>query len=133
MKFQRGLSLLELLVAFAIMAFSLGILYQASGSNIKNTSKAVQYQRALMLAESTLTSKESVNEAGWNESGQLTDLRWQISSTPYLTDDGQSRLSEPLLHRIVVQVAWGEGASQRSIQLTTLRPQHKRSDAGPQR
>ena len=33
---QTGFSLLELLVAFVIMAFSLGMLYQASGGTVRH-------------------------------------------------------------------------------------------------
>ena len=33
--YQRGLSLLELLVAFAIMAIALGMLYKATGSSAR--------------------------------------------------------------------------------------------------
>ncbi len=133
MKHQRGLSLLELLVAFVIMAMSLGLLYQASSSGARNTAKAVQFERALILADSILGSKDSVDEIGWNESGQFEDLRWQVSSFAYQFENKEKQLDEVPLHQIEFQVSWNSGSGMQNLHFKTLRPQRKKSDINPQK
>ena len=77
MKRQSGFTLLELLVAFSIMALSLGMLYRASGSSASNVADAERYQRAIVLAESLLAATESVGPAGWNGVGDSAGFHWQ--------------------------------------------------------
>lgn len=66
---QRGLTLLELLVAFAIMALSLGMLYRAMGSSARSVADVDRYQRAVVLAESLLSLRDAIPEQGLNQSG----------------------------------------------------------------
>lgn len=129
-RLQRGFSLLELLVAFSIMAMALAMLYRASGSSVRNVADTAQYQRAVVLAESLLASKEAVDEAGWNESGQSAGFGWQSRSTPFVTAKARSDLQAVPLHAISVVVVWGEGGHQRQFELHTLRPQRKLPNAG---
>jgi general secretion pathway protein I len=120
---QRGLSLLELLVAFAIMAIALGMLYKASGSSARSVSEAASYQRAMSLAESLLSMRDAVPAQGWNEAGQSAQFSWKIHSQPYATLASQGNLAAPVLHAVEVGVEWSEGTRLRRIDLHTLRPQ----------
>ncbi|MBK5971209.1 MULTISPECIES: type IV pilus modification PilV family protein [Thiorhodovibrio] len=53
---QSGFSLLEVMVAFAILALSLGVLLQIFSSSMNATSLSLDYARAAVVAESRLNS-----------------------------------------------------------------------------
>lgn len=118
---EAGLSLLELLVAMAIMALSLGMLYQATGGAVRGVEDTERYQRAQMLAQSLLRSRDAVPAGGWAEQGEGYGFRWTVSSAPYATGVTSDRV--PVLHRVAVQVDWVDRRGARRIALDTLMPQ----------
>lgn len=120
---QRGLSLLELLVAFVIMAIALGMLYKASGSSARSVGEVASYQRAMSLAESLLAMRDAVPAEGWNETGQSAQFSWKVNSQPYTTPASQGNTAAPLLHAVDMVVEWSESDRRRYIELHTLRPQ----------
>ena len=129
---QHGLSLLELLVAFAIMAMALGLLYRSMGSSARNVAEMVYQQQAAMVAESLLSSRESVAADGWNESGESAGFAWQVRSTPYVRSAGPASLSASStslnvtrLHQVVITLNWMDGSRPQKWELQTLLPQRK--------
>lgn len=125
---QGGFSLLELLVAFVIMAFSLGMLYQASGGTVRSLGDTEQHLRATVLAQSVLNSHDSVPEAGWNESGQSAGFAWSVSSAPFRTEVSDPKVSP--LQQVEIVIGWTDRNGPRQLALSTLLPQ-ARPPAGP--
>ncbi|PJI99202.1 general secretion pathway protein I [Acidovorax sp. 69] len=123
LKRQRGLTLLELLVAFAIMAMSLGLLYRVMGGSVRSAGEMERYQRAVVLAQSLLSLRDTVSDTGWQQVGETSGYQWQIQSTPYAT--GLSGPAIPALHEVSIVISWSEDRRQRSLELTTLRPERK--------
>jgi len=118
---QTGFSLLELLVAFVIMAFSLGMLYQASGGTVRHLGDVESHQRAVILARSILNSREAVPEMGWNERGESAGFMWHVSSSPFNGGVSDSRV--PALQEIQIAVEWTDRRGGRRLELKTLLPQ----------
>ena len=128
MKRQQGFTLLELLVAFAIMALSLGMLYRASGSGARSVVDIEHYQRAVILGESLLALRDAVPEQGWNQTGESAGYHWRISSAPYAT--AITGPNVPPLHEISIVITWTDAGRQRQFVLNTLRPQRKPPEPG---
>lgn len=125
MKRHNGFSLLELLVAFSIMAISLTMLYQAMGSSIRYVTDAEQSQRAVVLAESLFASKDFVDATGWNDAGQSAGFDWVVRSAPFSTATSSTNLQAVPLHEVSLTITWKAGGGVRLLELNTLRAQRK--------
>lgn len=124
---QRGFSLLELLVAFAIMGISLGLLYRVAGGSARNMTDAIQNQQAVWLAESLLVSRSSVRADGWNEEGESAGLRWQARSAPFNSGaaTGVTSLQAVPLHTIRLTITWDGSVRPGQLDIVTLLPERK--------
>ena len=60
-KSQGGYSLLEVLVAFAILALAVGTILSLFATGLRNTAVASDYARALTLAESQLAYFQGID------------------------------------------------------------------------
>lgn len=118
---QKGFSLLELLVAFAIMALSLGALYRASGGTVRGSLTAEHQGRATWLAASLLEAHEVVLPQGIEESGESAGIRWSLRSAPYAQAPAGPGVVG--LHQIWVHLAWDDGGRPQTLELSTLRPE----------
>lgn len=130
---QQGLSLLELLVAFSIMALSIGLLYRSMGGSARSVADMAQQQQAALVAESVLALRDAVTPEGWNETGTSAGFRWVVSSQPFTTplpwpleSAGAPQPAERVpLHEIRLSVFWADGTRPRQLDVTTLLPQRK--------
>ncbi len=127
-----GFTLLEVLVAFVVLAISLGVLFEIFSTGMRAQHSAEEYTRATLLAESKLAA---IGITGALEEGETTGeyedgYHWRVAIRPYRLDEPEEEGSPPPIEasEVVVTVAWGEGSGERSVSLTTLR---LKSGAGP--
>ena len=130
---SHGFSLLEILVAFSILALSLGVLMRIFSSSLSTVTAIGNQYRATEIAKSLLASSgvEAPLAAGRLEGSVGEQYRWSVDMSR--VDDevmmgsvGQFRPSVALW-QMTVRVAWGNNSgaadAERAISLTTLRLQ----------
>ncbi len=120
---QQGFSLLEILVAFSILAVSLGILLKIFSSGIHTAVIAENYTVATQIAESLMakTGVETPLTEGEMSGVEDETYHWQVSigqlSEPMVEEELMARL---LVVQVIVK--WGEDeTNSRFIELNTVR------------
>ncbi len=124
---QGGFSLLEVLVAFVILAMSLGVLMQIFSMGARSAVLGEHYSRAAELAESTLAlaGVEYPVQPGVHE-GEQAGYGWRLEITPYLPENLQAPPPQWLPYQVSVRVVWTDTDQERSLELSTLRLQRFR-------
>ncbi len=122
---QWGFSLLEVLVALAILAISLGMLMQSFSLSGRNVQVTADYTRALVLAESKLTEAGTLTAVGSESAGQFDDrFRWVLRAVPVEAEYfGPSAL---IPYRVSVEVVWESDGKTRTLNLETLKVEARR-------
>lgn len=116
----RGFSLLEMMVAVAILGVSLGVLYQAAGGATRTVAIDEKTAYAVELARSLLANHAMVPLAGLDESGETGGgYEWAAVAAPIEFDD-QSPLAAGSLQHIRVVVRWADGGRDREIALESV-------------
>ena len=123
---QKGFSLLEILIAFSILAISLGILLKIFSAGINTAVVAEDYTAAVQIAESLMakTGLESPLQAGEDSGTENDKYEWQVLVTPYLfnPDNLDEMTITTTLFKVKVIVNWDiEKTKGRQIELTTLK------------
>ena len=121
---NRGMTLIEVLVAFVILSLAMGVIMQIFSGGMRNARLAEGYSRAVFLAESRLAAVGLEQPLVASEvSGQVNpDLRWRVTINPF--DDGgvAEQLVMPVrLYQVRVRVSWSDEGRQRQIELGSLR------------
>jgi len=118
---ERGFSLLEMIVAMAVLSLCLGVLYQATGGATRNVRADERYAYAVELARSLLAVNSSVPPEGVSQRGETSGgFTWRTVSSPVaLGGDG---LPPGSLQNIEVAVNWQDGRRDRSVVLYSVVP-----------
>lgn len=118
---QQGFSLLEVVVAFTILALALGALYHSVGGSVRGAQQVERRAGALMMARSLLELYDTIPEGGLSESGtSASGERWALSAVR----DGIVPDGVWALYRVDIAV-WGAGnvSGEPDVAIATLRPQ----------
>ena len=124
---QKGFTLIEVMVAFTIMALALAALLQAFSSGLRNIGVAESYAVAAMEARSKLAEAGQVIDLEPGETGGDLDSggTWRAVIAPHETDtSGFEEIGAQLkAFTVDVTVTWDDGRdlTLRSLRLATER------------
>lgn len=116
---QAGFTLLEVLVAFAILSLTVVVAVQGFAQGLRLLKLSGDHQQAALLADQK--AREIVLPKEGRDSGTEGDFAWERLikevAAPELTPSGQ--VPKWHVYEITVQVTWGDG--KRAVGVTTLR------------
>lgn len=123
----RGFTLLEVLVAFAVLAVALGVAFEIFATGLRGARSAGALTRAVLIAESRIArvGVETELTPGRSEGETGDGTRWRVEIQRQPADEGDEERVEtpslPVLLDITVTVSWREAAGRQSFVLRTSR------------
>jgi len=118
-----GFSLLEVIVALAIMATGFVTVLQLFSGSIRSVGLSEQYLKGTTLAHSKLGELEVNNYSVTELEGTFPDeknYQWQLQISPH-TSPLNSKENNIQLSEVTLNVLWEEAGKTRDIELSTLK------------
>jgi general secretion pathway protein I len=130
---MRGFTLLEVMLAFALLAFAMSMLIGMLANGLHQVTRAEDSTRATLYAQSLIEPIGTLEPIAVGASQGYFDgnrYRWQMQIAP--VDDPAPRapiaaappvqdLTPPRLYRIALDVSWGAGQRGQVLHFVTLR------------
>ncbi|MDX2493825.1 MAG: type II secretion system protein [Desulfuromusa sp.] len=118
---NKGFSLLEVMIALAIVAIALVTLLGLSNRSILVQDKIQKVTSATLLAQQLMSEQElNIEKAGLNWEPQedvfaepFADFRWQVSYQDTLISQ---------VKQVTIQVLWGEAEKNEQVKLVSFLP-----------
>ncbi len=130
MRFDRGFTLIEILVAISVLAISLVVILQLFSGGLKSVRLSNQYTRAIFYAREKMEEillMEDLEE-GLQEGESEEPLRWRAEIVLIEPEEEEaSKLPFDTL-KIMVDVMWHEGEKEKHFQISTMKVVKKQED-----
>jgi general secretion pathway protein I len=119
---ERGFTLIETLVAFAILALSLTALYAAFGTSLRALERAGSAEEAALLTDSKLQEirvSRAVPEQAQSGAFEGSAYRWTLTpKAERASPNAPASALEP--RHIKLSVLWQENGHKRSLDVETI-------------
>ena len=124
---EVGFTLVEVVVAFALLAMVLVTVFEIFTSGLARAGELERYSRALAIAQSEIAAagvEEALTEGEMRGESSDREYRWTVTTVKYSEEADPSR-SVPVvpytLFRIEARVAWTAATgAERNVNLATL-------------
>lgn len=121
---QSGFSLLEILIAFAILSISVTIILKIFATGLSNTQIASDYTNAVQIANNLIAQTSMENPLQRSETSGIENnvYHWQRQIVPYHFLSAELDISSlPIqLYHIHIKV-WWEDEHQHTLELSSLK------------
>ena len=120
---ERGFTLVETLIAFAILAVVLVSLYEAIGTGFRSFTAAAEFEEAVLVAQSQMDRLVALKRMPDQLDGKLdgTPYQWRIEIVPPRAAETREAAASPLRAEIFrLAVSWLRGAGTRSVAIERL-------------
>jgi general secretion pathway protein I len=116
-----GFTLLEVVVAFAILSLAFGAIFAVLSSTLRQVSQTDSERNAIALAQSMLARVGAdLPLVDGDRTGEAsTGAQWRLSIRPYNVT-GRDNLLPMSAHQVSITVSWVSGRA-RTLTLTSLR------------
>jgi general secretion pathway protein I len=121
---QSGYTLIEVLVAFMILALALTVLMRIFSGGLRNVSVSSDYAVATLIAESRLAAAgiDAPLTPGETSGTEGERFEWTISVQDYQPWPGYRSTARGVdAYRVTVTVEWPHGDNTRRVGLSTVR------------
>ena len=121
---QSGYTLIEVLVAFMILALALTVLLRIFSGGLRNVSVSSDYATATLIAESRLAAAgiDVPLRPGETSGTEGERFEWTVNVQDYQPWPGYRSAARGLeAYRVTVTVEWPHGDRTRTVGLSTVR------------
>jgi general secretion pathway protein I len=125
---MRGFTLIEVVIAFAILALSLAALYGAFESALARARRDAHFSEGTLIAQSLLARAGSeFPYAQANYRGEWNSYTYELTQEMVSQPARPSAFTQPTV-RVTARVSWTAGTGSHDIEISTLKLVSK---AGP--
>lgn len=117
---SAGFSLLEMIVALAILGMTLSVMYRVAGGATRTVAIDEKTVYGVELARSLLAAHAVVPTGGLREQGETDGgFEWEVEASP-IALAAELPLAEGQLQSVRVRVSWQDGLRSREVALDSV-------------
>ncbi|MCG8486562.1 MAG: prepilin-type N-terminal cleavage/methylation domain-containing protein [Chromatiales bacterium] len=119
---SEGMSLIEVLVAFVILAMTMSVILRINSGAVRNHQVASQYFEAVSIAQTRLEQMGAEIEAeSYSEQGtDLDTYSWSYLRQPYSWDDAKLVALPIVAVEEILKISWDAPGGTRELSFTRI-------------